>query len=118
MDHTIQIGDVNIHLDQPENSDTRTFNDFLDSMHLHNKFPTRTSLHTLDPVLEDLSNPVIEIVSRGDLFSYHNFIHTSTLLEKDELTNTLVWYQKIKEINNDNVGEDIDTKLHPEHLMH
>ena len=62
----------NIHLDQPENFDTRSFSDFLDSMNLHNKvtFPTHTSQHTL----EDLSNPVIEMVSRGNLFSDHSFI--------------------------------------------
>ena len=98
MGHPILIMDFNTHLDQPDNSDTRTFNDFLDSMNLHNKvmFPTHTSLHTLDLVLEDLSNPVIETVSRGDLFSDHHFIHTSTLLEKDELTSKLVLYQKIK----------------------
>ena len=78
--------------------------------------PTHTSLHTLDQVLEDLSNPVIEMVSRGGLFSDHNFIHTSTLLEKDELMSKLVLYQKIKKINNDAFGKDIDNKLHPEHL--
>ena len=32
----IIIGDFNIHLYQPENSDTRTFNDFMDSLNLHN----------------------------------------------------------------------------------
>ena len=81
MGNLIIIGDFNIHLDQPENSDTRTLNDFLDRMNLHNKviFPTHMSLHTQDLVLEDLSNSVIEMVSRGDLFSDHNFIHTSTL---------------------------------------
>ena len=79
-------------------------------------FPTHTSLHTLDLVLEDLSNPVNETVSRGDLFSDHNFSHTSSLLEKDELTNKLVLYRKIKKINNGAFGQDIDNKLHPEHL--
>ena len=84
MGNPIIVWDFNIHLDQPENPDTRAFNDFLDSMNLHNKvmFPTHTSLHTLDLVLEDLFNPVIETVNRGDLFSDHHFIHTSTLLEK------------------------------------
>ena len=112
MGNPIIIGDFNIHLDQPENADTRTFNDFLDRMNLHNKVmsPTHTSLHTLDLVLEDLSNPVIEMVSKGNLFSDHNFIHTSTLLEKDELTNKLVLYWKIKKINNDAFGQGIDNK--------
>ena len=43
--HPILIRDFNIHLDQPENSDSRTFNDLLDSINLHNKvmFPTHTS---------------------------------------------------------------------------
>ena len=118
MGNPIIIGDFNIHMDQLENPDTRTFNDFLDSMNLHNKvmFPTHTSLHTLDLLLEDLSNPVIETVSKGDLFSDHHFIHTSTVLEKDELTSKLVLYQKIKKINYDAFGQDIDNKLHPEHL--
>ena len=89
MGYPILIGDFNIHLDQPENSDTRTLNDLLDSMNFHNRviFPNNTSLHILYLVTEDLSNPVIEMVSRGDLFSDHNFIHKSTLLEKDKLTN-------------------------------
>ena len=56
------------------------------------------------------------MVSRGILFSDHNFIHTSTLLEKDKLTNKLVLYQIIKKINNNAFGQDIDTELHPEHL--
>ena len=65
-------------------------------------------MHTLDWVLEDLSNPVIETISRGDLFSDHHFIHISTVLQKDELTNKLVLYQKIKKINNDAFGQDIE----------
>ena len=118
MIHLILRGDFNIHLDQAENSGTRTFNDFLDSMNFHNKvtLPTHTSLHTLDLVLEDTSKQVIETVSRGTLFSGHNFIHTSNLLEKDTLSNKLVLYQKIKKNNNDAFGQDIDTKLQPEQL--
>ena len=59
--HPILIGDFNIHFEQPENSDTRTFSDFLDSMNLHKKvmFPSHTSLQTLDLVLEDLSNQLL-----------------------------------------------------------
>ena len=34
MGNPIIIGDFDIHLDQPENSDTITINDFLDSMNL------------------------------------------------------------------------------------
>ena len=54
---TILLGDFNIHMDDPTDLDTITFNDFLGSLDLTNlvNFGTDTSNHTLDLVIQSNS---------------------------------------------------------------
>ena len=54
---TILLGDFNIHMDDPLDPDTITFDDCLDSLDLTNlvNFGTHTSNHTLDLVIQSNS---------------------------------------------------------------
>ena len=76
---TILIGDFNIHMDDSEDLDTITFNDFLDSLDLINlvNFGTHTSNHTLDLVIYSNSFKVNSKTLQGHFLSDHAFIpHT------------------------------------------
>ena len=67
-DRCVYIGDFNIHVDE-DNPETTTFNDFMES------FPTHIHQHTLDLILDDRDNPIVQGVTKGHLLSDHNFIH-------------------------------------------
>ena len=76
---TILIGDFNIHVDDPEDLDTITFNDFLDSLDLINlvNFGTHTCNHTLYLVIQSNSLKVNSNTLQGHFLSDHAFIlHT------------------------------------------
>ena len=70
---TILIGDFNIYMDDPEDSDTITFNDFLDSLDLINlvNFGTHTSNHTLDLVIQSNSFKVNSKTLQGHFLLDH-----------------------------------------------
>ena len=74
---TILIGDFNIHMDDPEDLDTITFNDFLDSLDFINvvNFGTHTSNHTLDLVIQSNSFKVNSKTLQGHFLFDHAFIH-------------------------------------------
>ena len=74
---TIFTGDFNIHVDQVDTPETITFNDVLDSLNLKNYvgFPTHTQQHTLDLMIDDRDNPIINSTEKGHLLSDHNFVH-------------------------------------------
>ena len=57
----VYTGDFNIHMDV-NNPETTTFNDFMESFNLKNlvSFPTHIHQHTLDLILEDIDNPIVQ----------------------------------------------------------
>ena len=75
---TILIGDFNIHMDDPVDTDTTTFNDFLDSLDLTNlvNFGAHTSNHTLDLVIQSNSFRVNSKTLQGH-FLFGSCFHTS-----------------------------------------
>ena len=54
-DKSIIIGDFNIHMDTPTESDVIIFTDLLESLNMENRitFLTHKSQHTLDLIIED-----------------------------------------------------------------
>ena len=82
---TILIGDFNVHMDDPEDLDTITFNDLLDSLDLTNlvNFGTHTSNHTLDLVIQSNSFKVNSKTLQGHFLLDHAFLHHTLKVEKD-----------------------------------
>ena len=72
----VYIGDFKIHMDA-NNSDTITFNNFMESFDLKHlvSFPVHIHQHTLDLILDDIDNSIVQGVTKGHLLSEHNFIH-------------------------------------------
>ena len=63
----ILISNFNVHMDNPTDSDTILFNDFLDSFNLGNKidFEMHQNHHTLDLIITSYDYDSITNVSRG-----------------------------------------------------
>ena len=66
------------------NPETTTFNDFMESFNLKNlvSFPTHIHQHTLDLILDDKDNPIVQGVTKGHLLSDHNFIHMTLVVSR------------------------------------
>ena len=89
-EETILTWDFNIHLDDPMDLDTITFNDFLDSLDLTNlvNFGTHPSNHTLDLVIQSNSFNVKSKTLQGHFLLDHAFIHHT--LNKTDFKSDLV----------------------------
>ena len=72
-------------MDDPEDSDTITFNDLLDSLDLTNlvNFRTHISNHTLDLVIQSSGFKVNSKTLQGHFLSDHTFIHHTLKVEQD-----------------------------------
>ena len=83
-DKSIIIGDFNIHMDTPTESDVIIFNDLLESLNMENRitFLTHKSQHTLDLIIEDRNEKLLYNLEKGHLFSDHNFIHSTLDVRK------------------------------------
>ena len=68
------LGDLNIHVDEPQDGDTINFNDFMDCFNLENRV-THQKGHTLDLIITNCSTSTIQNVHRGYQLSDHCFIH-------------------------------------------
>ena len=70
------IGDLNIHVINPDGTDANTFLDILDSLDLTNRiqFPTHKSQNTIDLVISPRQSSIITSVSQGHLFLDHYLV--------------------------------------------
>ena len=88
----IITGDLNIHMNNPDSSDTNTFMDILDSLDLTNRiqFPTHKSRNTIDLVISPRQPSIINGVSQcclffGSLFcKFSDSIHYYKANHKDD----------------------------------
>ena len=73
----IMIGDFNIHMDDPLDSDTILLNDFLDAFNLTNKvdFPTHRSGHQVDLILTSRASATVHSILQGHQLADHNVLH-------------------------------------------
>ena len=106
---TFLLGDFNIHIDDPVDPDTITFNDFLDSLDLTNlvNFGTHTSNHTLDLVIQSKSSKVNSKTVQGHFLLDHTFIHHTLKVEWDPPPTHTLNYCKIKNINKMDFKSDL-----------
>ena len=98
--HIIMLGDFNIHMDKPEQSDTVIFNDFLESFDLINftTFPTHISKHTLDLVITSFHR-LIKSIGQGHFLSDHCFVDVTLHVSRTELPKMPIKFHKLKNAN-------------------
>ena len=92
------IGNFNVHMANPTDSDTILFNDFLDSFNLINKidFETHQNHHTLYLIITRYDYDSITNVSQGHYLSDHCFIHATLQLKINHPDLHQMIYQKLK----------------------
>ena len=75
--NTLLMGDLNIHTNDPENQDTITFDDTIESLGLRNQvnFPTHRLQNTLDIIITAEDSSIISDTHQGSLFSDHYIVH-------------------------------------------
>ena len=107
------MGDFKMHMDQPEDATTIIFNDLLDSLNLRNNiyFQTHISGHTLDLIIDDQMKSLVKCMKKGHSFADHSLGQATVSIEKYNLLDKLVTYQKLKNINETNFRKDLNDHL-------
>ena len=108
------IGDFNIYVDE-NNPETTTFNDFMESFNLKNlvSFPTYIHQHTLDLILDNRNNPIVQGITKGHLLLEHNFIHMILAVSRPNPDKICKMFRMLRQINHQELRDDIIHKLLP-----
>ena len=106
---SIIIGDFNIDMDTPTESDVIFFNDLLDSLNMENRiiFLTHKFQHTLDLIIEDRNEKLLYNLEKGLLFPDHNFIHSTLDVRKEAPPKKTLTYRSLKGIEVKDLFKDI-----------
>ena len=104
----LMLGDFNIHLDEENNRDTRTFNDFLESFGLINytTFFTHTAKHILDLVISNDST-LVHSVLPGHVLSDHLFVHATLKIIRPIPQRKTVRYRKYRNLDSNQFKQDL-----------
>ena len=107
------IGDFNIHMDRPNNPNTIIFKDLLDSLNLRNNisFQTHISDHTLDIILDEQNESLVNCVKKGHSFADHGLVQVTICMEKCDPLEKPVTYRKLKKINETDFRTDLNDCL-------
>ena len=106
------IGDMNIHVDDPDNSDSVEFLDLIESMSLnrHVTTPTHRSGHTLDLIITRESDSLVSTTPiSGCFLSDHCTILCEPKLSRPSLTIKEIWYRKTKAIDMDTFRAELES---------
>ena len=81
----VLLGDFNIHMDVVDDTDTITFNDFLDSFNLENlvHFSTHKCRHTLDLLITDKNWDHAIVPSQGHMTADQNAVHARVQIQNE-----------------------------------
>ena len=98
------------------NPNTTTFNDFMEGFNLKNlvSFPTHIHQHTLDLVLDDIENSIVQGVTKGHLLLDHNCIHMTLAVSRSNPDNMCKTFRNLKQINHQELRDDILHELVPD----
>ena len=105
-------GDMNIHVDDPDNSDTVKFLDLIESMSLnqHVTTPTHRSGHKLDLIITRESDSLVSTTSiSGCFLSDHCTVLCKLKLSKSSLTIEEIWYRKTQAIDMDTFRAELES---------
>ena len=110
---TLLMGDLNIHANDPENQDTITFEDTIESLGLRNQvsFPTHRLQNALGIIIAAEDSSIILDTHQGSLFSDNYIVHY-TLTTPSILTELKrISYRKTKDISIDHLKNEINLAL-------
>ena len=95
------LGNFNIRVNDNEDPDTITFNDFLESFDTCNQvfFPTHRLSNTLDFLVNPEQNNTIANLKQGRLFSDHHTILFDLFISDCAVVKKKVAYRKTAKIN-------------------
>ena len=107
------MGDLNIHTNDPENQDTITFDDTIESLGLRNQvnFPTHRLQNTLDIIITAEDSSIISDTHQGSLFSDHYIIHYTLTTPSRLIELKRISYRKTKDISIDHLKNEINLAL-------
>ena len=74
-------------------------------------FPTYKHQHTLDLVLNDIDNSIVQGVTNGHLLLDHNIIHMTLAVSRPKPDKMCKTFRKLKEINHQELRHDIIHEL-------
>ena len=105
----IIIGDLNIHMNNPDSADTNTFLDILDSLDLTNRiqFPTHKSQNTIDLVISPRQSSIINSVSQGHPSSDHYLVNFQIQYTTTKPITKMIKFRKLNSINPQAFGRDV-----------
>ena len=115
----IIIGDLNIHMNNPDSADTNTFLDILDSLDLINRiqFPTHKSQNTIDLVISPRQSSIINSVSQGHLFLDHYIVNFQMQYTTTKPITKMIKFRKLNSINPQAFGWDVRILLDDHNLV-
>ena len=115
----IIIGDLNIHMNNPDSADTNTFLDSLDSLDLTNRiqFPTHKSQNTIDLVISPRQSSIINSISQCHLFLDHYLINFQIQYTTTKPITKVIKFRKLNTINPQAFGRDVRILLDYHNLV-
>ena len=80
---------------------------------LFQRIPTffKIHQHTLDLILDDRDNPIVQGVTKGHLLSDHNFIHMILSVSRPNPDKVCKKFRKLRQINHQELRDDIIHEL-------
>ena len=111
--NTLLMGDLNIHTNDPENQDTITFDDTIESLGLRNQvnIPTHRLQNTLDIIITAKDSSIISDIHQGSLFSDHYIVHYTLTTASKLIEFKRISFRKTKDISIDHLKNEINLVL-------
>ena len=80
-------------------------------------FPTHVHQHTLDLILDDRDDPILQLVTKGHLLLDHNFIHMTLAISRPKPDKVCKTFRKLQQINHQELRDDIIHELVPDTIQ-
>ena len=111
--NTLLMGDLNIHTNDPENQDTITFDDTIESLGLRNQvnFPTHRLQNTFRYNYYCWRLNIISDIHQGSLFSDHYIVHYTLTTPSKWIELKRISYRKTKDFSIDHLKNEINLAL-------
>ena len=111
--NTLLMGDLNIHTNDPENQDTITFEDSIESLAFRNQvnFPTHRLQNTLDIIITAEDSSIISDTHQGSLFSKHYIVHYTLTTPSRLIELKRISYRKTKDFSIEHLKNEINLAL-------
>jgi hypothetical protein len=109
----VLVGDLNVHLDVDEDSDTRKFVALIDSLGLTQSVvgPTHQCGHTLDVVITRELDNLVKDIRVLDMISDHCLIGCTLQIERPKVPRKQITSRKYKSLDHEALKKDIESSV-------